>query len=100
MEISVYENDSNKENIPPSSAKRVTTNCLKVKCCTKKLKRAPLRDITHLFNLPVQPGSIAFKRFQQPVLSNGIVCGKRKMVDENVDLLHKNKSKILRRHFR
>lgn len=102
LDISLYENGSNKENIPPSSEESVTTDCLKVKCCAKKLKRnlrrAPLRDITHLFNLPVQPGSIAFTRFKRPL---SISCnGKRKMVDENVDLLQKNKSKMLRRDFR
>ncbi|KAK6785163.1 hypothetical protein RDI58_018618 [Solanum bulbocastanum] len=98
LDISLYENESNKENIAPSSAEKLSTNCLKVKCCTKKFKRnfkrAPLRDITHLFDSPVQPGSTVFKRFHQSVY------GKRKMVDEDVDLLQKNKSKILRRDFR
>lgn len=96
LDISLNENGSNKENIAPSSAEEVTMNCLKVKCRKKKFKRAPLRDITHLFDLPVQPGSIAFGRFQRPVSSNGIVGGKRKMVD----LLQKNKLKKLRTDFR
>ncbi|MCD7459238.1 hypothetical protein HAX54_040367 [Datura stramonium] len=100
LDISLCENGSNKENIPPfCSAEKVTPDYLKVKFCTKKLKRnfrRPLRDITYLFDLPVQPGTIAFRRFQRPVS----VCGKRKSADENVDSLQKHKSKILRRDFR
>ncbi|TMW90797.1 hypothetical protein EJD97_015202 [Solanum chilense] len=93
-DISLNENESNKENIAPYE--KLSIDCSKVRRSTKKykrnFKRAPLRDITHLFDSPLQ--------FQQSVSSNVIVCGKRKMVDEDVELLQKNKSKSLRRDFR
>ncbi|OIT21318.1 hypothetical protein A4A49_34624 [Nicotiana attenuata] len=103
--ISLCETDSNKENIPPCSAEKVSSDCSKLKSCKRNVKRSfrrPLTDITHLFNSPVQPSSIAFRRFQRSVsISNKvIVCGKRKAADENIDSVQKYNSKILRRDFR
>ncbi|KAK4342298.1 hypothetical protein RND71_038114 [Anisodus tanguticus] len=105
LAITEFPSDCNKENIPPSYSEKFPPHSLKLKFCSRNVKRKfrrPLRDITHLFNSPVKLNSAVFTRLQGSVYlsSQAIVRGKRRVVDENIDSLQKHSSKILRRDFR
>nr|GMD33387.1 hypothetical protein DM860_014699 [Ipomoea batatas] len=52
----IVEHD-NKENIPPLSAEKFIPKPSKTKLFKKRIPRRPLRDITHLFNTPIQSNS-------------------------------------------
>ncbi|KAL6986753.1 hypothetical protein U1Q18_001684 [Sarracenia purpurea var. burkii] len=106
MGVKPLEQHANKENISTLSQNESYPVPAVVRSSKKNGKRRlrqPLRDITHLFNLPIQSSSVppgsgfqAPSRVPDPTLLN---LRKRKVVD-TIDSFRQSNSKSLRKNFR
>nr|GMD35048.1 hypothetical protein DM860_014699 [Ipomoea batatas] len=96
----IVEHD-NKENIPPLSAENFIPKPSKTKLSKKRILRRPLRDITHLFNTPIQSNSPVSSPLLPPAASSNTRKRKLAETSENdCEFLPQSSSKVLRMHFR